>query len=72
MDDKTREKYDAKSKELRADLKTWESEWARTHDGNKPGRDDIKRNADIGTATRSTRNPRELLMLITSDCSPEV
>lgn len=49
MDDHTRAEHDAKSQELRADLKQWENDWAKTHNGSKPGRDDIKRDADIGT-----------------------
>lgn len=49
MDDKTKARYEAKSVELRADLKKWESDWADTHDGSKPGREDIKNNPDIGT-----------------------
>lgn len=39
---------EAQSQALRAELKTWETSWANSHDGKKPGRDDIKRNADIG------------------------
>jgi hypothetical protein len=48
MDDTVKAQYAAKSTELRADLKKWETEWAQSHDGKKPGRDDIKRNVDIG------------------------
>lgn len=40
--------YQAKAKDLRAHLKSWEGDWARSHDGNKPGRQDIKNNPDIG------------------------
>lgn len=49
MDDETRSRYENKSKDLRAELKTWENEWADTHGGSKPGRRDIKNNPDIGT-----------------------
>ena len=49
MDDTLRSRYEAKSAELRADLKTWETEWATSHSGSKPGREDIKNNPDIGT-----------------------
>lgn len=33
---------------LRAELKTWEKEFASTHDGRKAGREDIKQHPDIG------------------------
>lgn len=49
MEEHDRAKYEAQSRDLRADLKTWETTWAKTHDGKKPGRDDIKQNAEIGT-----------------------
>lgn len=49
MDGETRSRYETKSKDLRAELKTWENEWADTHGGSKPGRQDIKSNPDIGT-----------------------
>lgn len=48
MDDGTKALYEEKSKDLRAQLKRWENEWAQTHDGKKPGRQDIKDNAEIG------------------------
>lgn len=48
MDDETKAAYEEKSKDLRAELKRWENEWGQTHDGKKPGRQDIKDNADIG------------------------
>ncbi|KAG6011016.1 hypothetical protein E4U21_000047 [Claviceps maximensis] len=47
MDGVTKAEYDEKSKNLRAELKRWENEWAQTHGGIKPGRQDIKNNADI-------------------------
>ncbi|KAG5997127.1 hypothetical protein E4U52_005007 [Claviceps spartinae] len=47
MDDGTKALYEEKSKDLRAQLKRWENEWAQTHDGKKPGRQDIKDNAEI-------------------------
>lgn len=43
--------YEAKAKDLRAHLKTWENDWARTHRGSKPGRQDIKDTPDIGRLT---------------------
>jgi DNA replication regulator SLD2 len=61
MDDATKTKYTVKSTELRADLKRWETDWAQSHDGKKPGRDDIKRNVDIGRHSCSCQ--REILQL---------
>lgn len=48
MDDETRSRYENKAKDLRTELKAWESEWAQAHGGSKPGRQDIKDNPDIG------------------------
>ena len=48
MDDRTKAEYEAKCQRLRLDLKTWEGNWAKNNGGKKPGRDDIKRNPDIG------------------------
>lgn len=48
MDTQTRAKYESQSQDLRADLKTWENNWAKTNRGKKPSRDDIKQNPDIG------------------------
>ncbi|KAL6914383.1 hypothetical protein FSHL1_012056 [Fusarium sambucinum] len=48
MDEETRAQYENQSQQLRIDLKTWETEWAKSHDGQKPGRGDIKANKDIG------------------------
>jgi len=41
--------YERQSQELRLDLKKWETEWAKRHEGKKPGRGDIKHNPDIGS-----------------------
>ncbi|KAK2591539.1 hypothetical protein QQS21_010759 [Conoideocrella luteorostrata] len=48
MDDETKAEYENKSKEVRSELKRWENEWAQSHYGAKPGRQDIKGNPDIG------------------------
>lgn len=48
MDESTKASYEQKSKQLRADLKKWESDWASSHDGAKPSRQDIKDNPSIG------------------------
>ena len=57
MDDETKSLYEAKARDLRADLKRWESSWALTH-GGKPGRQDIKDNPDIGAASLPVRAER--------------
>jgi hypothetical protein len=48
MDEDTRAEYETQSQQLRIDLKTWETNWAKAHEGKKPGRGDIKANEDIG------------------------
>lgn len=50
MDEADRLRYEAQSKDLRLELKTWESDFAKSHNGSKPGRDDIKANPKIGMA----------------------
>lgn len=52
MDSQTKSEYEAKSHRLRLDLKKWETDWAQSHDGKKPGRNDIKENKDIGNNVR--------------------
>jgi hypothetical protein len=49
MDDNLKKEYEARAQRVRADLKQWEADWAKTHDGKKPGREDIKNNPVIGT-----------------------
>lgn len=43
-----KKEYEARAQKVRADLKQWEGDWAKAHDGKKPGREDIKSNPDIG------------------------
>ena len=50
MDENVKKEYEAKAQKVRTDLKQWEADWAKTHDGKKPGRDDIKNNPVIGTS----------------------
>lgn len=38
----------SRARDLRVDLKTWEKEFASTHDGRKAGREDIKQHPEIG------------------------
>ncbi|KAH8175048.1 DNA replication and checkpoint protein [Sarocladium implicatum] len=61
MDDKLKSRYEAKSAELRADLKTWETEWANSHSGSKPGREDIKNNPDIAKKYKDYNKCRDIL-----------
>ncbi|KAG5926837.1 hypothetical protein E4U42_002915 [Claviceps africana] len=61
MDNTTRAEYDEKSKELRAELKRWENEWAQTHDGKKPERQDIKDNAEIAKKYKDYNKYRDIL-----------
>lgn len=48
MDAQRKEQYEKDSQQLRAELKKWESKWAKEHNGSKPGRDDIKQDPEIG------------------------
>ncbi|KAG7143727.1 DNA replication regulator SLD2 like protein [Verticillium longisporum] len=61
MEEHDRAKYEAQSRDLRADLKTWETTWAKTHDGKKPGRDDIKQNAEIALKYKQYNKTRDIL-----------
>jgi DNA replication regulator SLD2 len=56
MDENLRAEYESQSQQLRIDLKTWETEWAKTHEGKKPGRGDIKANEDIGKSFEKQNN----------------
>ncbi|EQL04245.1 DNA replication regulator SLD2 [Ophiocordyceps sinensis CO18] len=53
--------YEAKAKDLRSHLKAWESDWARTHRGKKPGRQDIKDNPDIAEKYKEYSKVRDIL-----------
>ncbi|GKT55593.1 DNA replication regulator SLD2 [Colletotrichum tofieldiae] len=61
MDDRTRADYESQSQQLRAELKSWETSWAKSHEGKKPGRDDIKRNADIAQKYKQYNKVRDVL-----------
>ncbi|KAG6209023.1 hypothetical protein E4U35_007772 [Claviceps purpurea] len=61
MDDGTKALYEEKTKDLRAQLKRWENEWAQTHDGKKPGRQDIKDNAEIAQKYKDYNRYRDIL-----------
>ncbi|RCI12373.1 hypothetical protein L249_0145 [Ophiocordyceps polyrhachis-furcata BCC 54312] len=53
--------YDVKAKELRAQLKKWENEWAAAHGGSKPGRRDIKDNPDIAEKYKEYARVRDAI-----------
>jgi DNA replication regulator SLD2 len=53
MDEKAKREYEARAQRVRVDLKQWEGDWAKTHGGKKPGREDIKNNPDIGKLASS-------------------
>ncbi|KAG6036128.1 hypothetical protein E4U41_005758 [Claviceps citrina] len=61
MDDENKAAYEQKSKDLRAELKRWENEWAQTHGGKKPGRQDIKDNAEIARKYKDYNKYRDIL-----------
>ncbi|KAF6815592.1 DNA replication regulator sld2 [Colletotrichum sojae] len=61
MDDNTKKEFESQSQKLRAELKSWETAWAKSHDGKKPGRDDIKRNADIAQKYKQYNKVRDIL-----------
>ncbi|KAF5137250.1 DNA replication regulator SLD2 [Metarhizium anisopliae] len=61
MDDETRSRYENKAKDLRTELKAWESEWAQAHGRSKPGRQDIKDNPDIAQKYKDYNKARDIL-----------
>ncbi|KAK1829386.1 putative dna replication regulator sld2 protein [Podospora conica] len=61
MDAQTRAKYESQSQDLRVDLKTWENNWAKSHHGKKPSRDDIKQNPDIAHKYKQYSKVRDVL-----------
>ncbi|KAK3384988.1 DNA replication/checkpoint protein [Podospora didyma] len=61
MDDKDRASYERLSQDLRAELKKWENDWASARGGRKPGRDDIKQNADIQQKYKQYSKVRDIL-----------
>jgi hypothetical protein len=65
MDDQAKAAYENQSLQLRAELKQWEADWATAHGGKKPGRDDIKRNPDIGACSPRLPNAK---LVVASPC----
>ncbi|XXH01230.1 hypothetical protein Hte_007584 [Hypoxylon texense] len=61
MDDNQKVEYEATSKQLRSDLKSFEADWATRHDGKKPTRDDIKQNPEIARKYKKYNQVRDVL-----------
>ncbi|KAI9745947.1 MAG: DNA replication regulator sld2 [Claussenomyces sp. TS43310] len=61
MDSQEKDKIAGQSQVLRAELKAWESEFAGTHGGNKPAKEDIKSNPNIAHKYREYNKLRDLL-----------
>ncbi|CAJ0555088.1 Ff.00g051530.m01.CDS01 [Fusarium sp. VM40] len=61
MDDNIRTEYETQSQQLRIDLKAWETNWAATHEGRKPGRGDIKANEEIAFKYKQYNKVRDIL-----------
>ncbi|KAI1817010.1 DNA replication/checkpoint protein [Poronia punctata] len=61
MDEATRQKYEAKSTQLRAELKQFEADWAGRNSGKKPGRHDIKQNPSIASKYKKYNEVRDIL-----------
>lgn len=61
LDTPVRVKYTSESYQLRQELKTWEASFAQANDGTKPGREDIKVNAEIAAKYKSYNTIRDLL-----------
>ncbi|KAL6877474.1 DNA replication/checkpoint protein [Trichoderma longibrachiatum] len=61
MDENVKKEYEAKAQKVRTDLKQWEADWAKTHDGKKPGRDDIKNNPVIAQKYKEYNKLRDII-----------
>ncbi|KKY34435.1 putative dna replication regulator sld2 [Diaporthe ampelina] len=61
MDEEDRQRYETQSKELRVKLKDWELEFAKSHGGAKPTRDDIKANPKIASFSKRYHRLRDVL-----------
>ncbi|KAF4954618.1 hypothetical protein FSARC_12058 [Fusarium sarcochroum] len=61
MYETTRAEYESQSQQLRVDLKAWETDWAKTHEGKKPGRGDIKANDEIALKYKQYNKVRDIL-----------
>ncbi|KAI1424191.1 DNA replication/checkpoint protein [Xylaria sp. FL1777] len=61
MDEEARRRYEAKSSQLRAELKQFEADWASRNGGKKPGRQDIKQNPGIASKYKKYNHVRDVL-----------
>ncbi|KAI0382560.1 DNA replication/checkpoint protein [Hypomontagnella monticulosa] len=61
MEQAERDKYEEKSKQLRAELKQFEADWASRNGGNKPSREHIKQNPDIARKYKKYNQVRDIL-----------
>ncbi|KAK4226641.1 putative DNA replication regulator sld-2 [Podospora fimiseda] len=61
MDDQTKAEYESLSLQVRADLKKWEADWADSHNGKKPSRNDIKQNPDIAQKYKQYSKLRDIV-----------
>ncbi|KAI0433135.1 DNA replication/checkpoint protein [Xylaria sp. FL1042] len=61
MDTDARQRYEAKSAQLRAELKQFEADWASRNGGKKPGRQDIKQNPSIASKYKKYNHVRDVL-----------
>ncbi|KAM7220667.1 putative dna replication regulator sld2 protein [Rhypophila decipiens] len=61
MKDDDRSTYELRCNKLRAELKQWENEWAKTSGGKKPSREDIKQNPEISNKYKEYNNLRDTL-----------
>ncbi|KAI1149673.1 DNA replication/checkpoint protein [Nemania diffusa] len=61
MDEDARCRYEAKSSQLRAELKQFEADWASRNAGKKPGRQDIKQNPIIAAKYKRYNHVRDVL-----------
>ncbi|KAL6870437.1 DNA replication/checkpoint protein [Trichoderma novae-zelandiae] len=61
MDGNLKKEYESKAQKVRTDLKQWEADWAETHGGKKPGRDDIKNNPIIAHKYKDYNKLRDII-----------
>ncbi|KAI1109361.1 DNA replication/checkpoint protein [Nemania sp. NC0429] len=61
LDEEARRKYEAKSSQLRTELKQFEADWASRNGGKKPSRQDIKKNSGIASKYKKYNHVRDVL-----------
>ncbi|KAM6478711.1 DNA replication/checkpoint protein [Trichoderma sp. SZMC 28011] len=61
MDENLKKEYEARAQKVRADLKQWEADWAKTHGGKKPGREDIKNTPIIAQKYKDYNKLRDII-----------